>query len=150
MNFMLNQIDAHQVVTKAVGVQCEDRYFSNLNEASPVNAFAETQENAILVKTTTLDVFFEHFPIQPQDHFIIKIDVEGYEHEVLQGARQFLRQAPIKAILFEGFSSHHQAIEAQLKALGFKLEIVSKHNILASRSKQEGEACEHKHLIPST
>lgn len=51
------------------------------------------------VQTTTVDVFAEENNISEID--LLKIDVEGHEYKVLQGAQKMLQTKSIKAIQFE-------------------------------------------------
>ena len=51
---------------------------------------------------------------------ILKIDVEGHEYEVLEGARSFFEANRIKAVYLDGFKKKDQIITF-LKSYGFKL-----------------------------
>lgn len=150
MNFLLNQIDASHVITKAIGASNSLRYFSNMSKGSPINAFVQKNDNAIQVQTITLDQFIESHQFAKNANFLVKIDVEGFEHEVLAGAAHFLANYPIKAILLEGFSQEYTEVEKQLLQLGFTVECVANHNRIATRKTAKGlETCAHKHLARS-
>ena len=49
--------------------------------------------------TTTLDTFVEQHGIKNID--FLKIDTEGFELEVLQGAKQLLSEGKIGTVIFE-------------------------------------------------
>jgi FkbM family methyltransferase len=65
----------------------------------PMNRFAnEDEEHTLEVPVTTLD---EEFRLQTP--CLLKIDVEGFEMEVLEGAQKVLKDPCLKAILIETF-----------------------------------------------
>lgn len=150
MNFLLNQIDSAHVITKAIGASNTLRYFSNMSKGSPINAFVQKNDNAIQVQTITLDQFIESRQFAKNANFLVKIDVEGFEHEVLMGAQTFLANYPIKAILLEGFSTEYSEVERKLIQLGFNVEFVANHNMIAKKEASQGTTtCAHKHWAPS-
>jgi FkbM family methyltransferase len=51
---------------------------------------------------------------------IIKIDVEGHELEVLEGAEKLLEQKRVKAVFLDGYD-HHATINNMLSSYGFEL-----------------------------
>jgi FkbM family methyltransferase len=108
-------------------------YFSNLNDGDPLNTIVEQSQHAIEVPSITLDQFMIEQAFDKKQNFLLKIDVEGFEHEVLLGAKHFLANFDVKAIILETFSSKHEEIQSWLEELGFKMKMVSKHNMLAYR-----------------
>lgn len=70
--------------------------FSN-NPGSAENSAVHIKDikNTIKVKTTTLDTFCEEHNIFPN---IIKIDVEGFEKEVIEGAQNILKNVELLII----------------------------------------------------
>jgi FkbM family methyltransferase len=66
-----------------------------------VTSMDKARTRKITVPMTTLDQAADGRPID-----LIKIDVEGFELDVLRGARGMLRARPPKAVMFE-FNAHH-------------------------------------------
>ncbi len=131
MNFLLNGLSENQVISSAVSDSNQPLYFSNLENGDPLNTIVAKNAEAIEVPSITLDQFMQDNVFAPGTNFLLKIDVEGFEHHVLQGAKHFLATQTVKAILLETFSSEHQVIQEWLIALGFKIKMISKHNLLA-------------------
>ena len=65
--------------------------FCYQDDLKPINEFE--------VKTTTIDDYCSDNNIDKID--VLKIDVEGYEYNVLQGARKMLESHSIEMIIFE-------------------------------------------------
>ncbi len=71
------------------------------------------------VFSTTLDNLVYKHGMRLPDH--IKIDVDGFEHKLINGASELLKSGQIKSLLIEinKFMPEHTAIIPQLTALGF-------------------------------
>ena len=69
----------------------------------------------IEIELTTLDAFVPH----QTSIGLIKMDVEGHESSVLDGARELLRQKRIRDIIFEDFRPQPSPVTARLQAAGY-------------------------------
>lgn len=133
MNFLLNGVNGAQVIPMAVSEDLEPKYFTDYRNADPINRQVYSKEEGISVPAITLDEFAKAKKFTSQDNFILKIDVEGFEHEVFKGAKHFLENFKIKAIIFETFSSKNNEIVMLLRQLGYEIQAISAHNLLAKR-----------------
>lgn len=68
----------------------------------------------VMISVTTLDAYVDMTGVAPD---FIKVDVEGFELQVLAGARQTL--AEHRPILMVEIQSDHRAVFARLSALGY-------------------------------
>lgn len=96
-NVTLNQL-ANKVIlhNKAIGSnKGYIKFTSNLDTVNHVLANEENQDNAVEVELATLDEFSYMNPS------LIKIDVEGFETEVIKGGEKMLAQQTLKAIIIE-------------------------------------------------
>ncbi len=134
MNYLLNQIEPSQVICAAVCSETGTQYFSNFQHGNPTNAMANSSENSISVPAISLDDFVKQQAFESGHNFVIKMDVEGFEHEVFAGAKQFLAKFPVRAILFETFSSEMEQIKKLLQSMGYHFRSVGKHNLLATKT----------------
>ena len=73
--------------------------------------------SGITIELTTLDAFL------PGNSGIglIKIDVEGHELQVLEGAKRLLEQKRIRDIVFEDFHPHPSPVILRLQAAGYNV-----------------------------
>ncbi len=131
MNFLLNEVEDLQVITAAVGQNSAPKYFTNLSAGDPVNKQIEQSQNAIMVPGITLDAFIKQQQFDENCNFVLKMDVEGFEHDVFAGAKEFFQRCAVRAIIFETFSEHMQHILDFLHSHGFHTELIGKHNMLA-------------------
>ena len=79
------------------------------------NAYHYKNQETIEVAAKRLDSFQFN-----GDKLIIKIDVEGHEPEVLEGASKLLEERRVKAIFLDGYDRHSVVINL-LKSYGFEL-----------------------------
>ena len=122
-NIVANSIqDRVQLINKAVGSKNETNLFtSNLDAQNHVLSEGEKVNGipGIAVGLTTLDDFFLQGPI------LIKIDVEGFESEVVSGGMRMLSSQSLKAIIIElngsgkRYGKDEGDIHATLINLGF-------------------------------
>ncbi len=133
MNFTLNNISQEKVLEIAVSADDKPKLFSNGTDGCPTNSIVESNQNAITVPAISLDAFISAKQFEAKTNFLLKIDVEGFEHEVLQGAVHFLKNYKVKGIIFETFSRQMPAIVTLLENLGFKLRHIGDNNMLATK-----------------
>jgi FkbM family methyltransferase len=96
----------------------------SLDEATPLPSQAP-----LLVPVTTVDELLSTRPELAQGRVLMKIDVEGFEYEVLCGARQLMESGRVAAVMWEKGHSYGQGAghEKMLKMIdefdryGFRL-----------------------------
>lgn len=96
----------------------------SLDEATPSIA----TEPVFAVPVVTIDGLFEQHPELKSRRVFLKIDVEGFEFEVVEGARRLLESGRVAAVMWE--KGHSYAVEPghtkmlrlieELKRLGFE------------------------------
>jgi len=134
-NIALNQLEAKvHVVRNAVSdhageatfYECEDNAFSSLKDTHRKKII-----NSTVVQVTTIDKFVENTGIVNLD--LLKIDVEGFETEVIQGAKQTLeRLAPDLFVEIYGGASSNPNPEGTVKlimSLGYNAFVLSQGKI---------------------
>jgi FkbM family methyltransferase len=96
---------------QALGSSVEEQSFYSDGAGSGLSTFYPLEEltpqnklQKVIVPTTTIDLFCEVNGIDQID--VLKIDVEGFELEVLRGAEQLIRAGKILFIQFE-FGRNH-------------------------------------------
>jgi len=78
-------------------------------------------DHSVLVQTERLDQLIDNENIE-----LMKIDVEGYELNVLHGAEQLLMQKKIKHIVFEEHDDYPTAVTNYLEKIGYKIFRINK------------------------
>ena len=82
-----------------------------------------------------LDDLLPKFGLRPEDRIMMKMDVEGMECELINGAREFFRQFPQITIIYEHFPEDDFMIDKQLKTVAsFKFQDIDKVNRLAVKT----------------
>jgi FkbM family methyltransferase len=76
-----------------------------------------SQAVPIQTPVTTLDEFFQDDP----PIGVLKIDVEGFEREVLLGADRLLKKRRVRDIIFEESHPYPSPVTEQLRSLGYEL-----------------------------
>jgi len=96
-NISLNGCSAVRAIQKAVSDSEETRtlyLYANKNRGRhsllPINT-----QGTVEVQTIALDVFLEREGVDPRRVAFMKIDVEGYEFHVLNGAKRLLTTVPL-------------------------------------------------------
>lgn len=78
---------------------------SDKRKCGKINRLVEDSRSKNIVKVPVYRLDDMSFPVDPKSVWFMKIDVEGHELEVLQGARNFIKSAEIPYIGLE-FAAH--------------------------------------------
>ena len=76
-------------------------HHNSLSRVSETNKFEKNSPENINVEMIKLDDFLIQHNIKPESSMIVKIDVEGYEYEVIKGFNYFLNANSPRFILIE-------------------------------------------------
>ena len=77
--------------------------------------------DAVAVEVTTLDIMFANEKIS-----LLKIDVEGFEWNVLQGAKLLIASGSIENIVYEDFNPWPGQIPVYLQSMGYHVYAIRK------------------------
>lgn len=132
MNFLLNGRSADAVVQVALSNQSGKTFFSDMGHSSTVNSITN-DPSGISVDMLTLDEYMlKRKDLLPDRGYLLKIDVEGFEKNVLEGARHFLSTYRIKGIILECF--HTEEVFPILASAGFTVfERCSENNFFITK-----------------
>lgn len=130
-NFSINNLSENNVKEIALSSRSEKIFFSDYGGSSTVNKIVEQSENTIEVQAMTLDEFASLNNFSKEIKYLMKIDVEGFELEVLKGAQNFLKDYNIEAIVFECFGHQKELVSVILEKHGFKISRLSTNNYYA-------------------
>lgn len=102
-NVKLNRLE-ERVTVYNLGVGSEEGFLKFTRNLDTENRVAtEKDENTLDVKVTSLDAL-----LAGQSPALLKIDVEGFEPEVIKGAEKVLQSISLKAIIIELFGSENR------------------------------------------
>lgn len=134
-NLRLNKLDK-QVTTLPVGLGNENKeaYF----QFNPINTGASHIDNKNItdckVQMRTFDSLLGDLKLGKEEKILFKLDVEGMEPEVLQGAVQFIKQYPNLTFILEDKHTGQHAIRTILRDLAeFAVGTVDEFNIYARK-----------------
>ncbi len=99
-NINLNSIEGSvKTICKGIGSEIGKKKFSNfVDDKGPLNKISTSlkNENDINIDITTLDT-----EININSEYLLKIDVEGYEYDVLRGGKKILQSEKLIGIIIE-------------------------------------------------
>lgn len=98
--------------------ECTLKFINNFDVINGVCKHQDQEENTIDVQVSTLDkIFRDKVPA------ILKIDVEGYEPNVLEGAKEVFTNKELKAVIIETNVNVDEVdnVHLQLTEYGFKI-----------------------------
>lgn len=133
-NFELNNFSNYEIIEKAVGNQVGEMTLYKKSESSEVGILdPQITEKRLLVDGTilvdTIDNIISSRNIRIVD--MLKIDVEGFEYEVLCGCKESFKEKKIKKIICEIHLSYlkkkgvnEETIYSFLKQNGFSFEFI--------------------------
>jgi FkbM family methyltransferase len=91
------------------------------NNHGTAHIISRQETDATLVQVSTLDSMLKHEKID-----LMKIDVEGFEWEVIQGALGLISAGNIENIVYEDFSIYPGRIYSFLKSIGYQVFAIRK------------------------
>lgn len=137
-NIELNGVEKNVAACNyGLGSKHSKEYFE-LNQVNPgankrVDAPGEHTE---VFEINSLDSKVESLNLKPSDRILIKIDVEGMELEMLQGASEFLKTFDNLVLIIEEKFSGESNIRKGLSAIAnFEYGKIDEHNIYARKIK---------------
>jgi FkbM family methyltransferase len=104
-NVRLNNLES-KVMAKNIGIGAVSRtitFTAGLDAENHVATAAELATSTIEVPVEPLDAVVQHGPVM-----VLKIDVEGYETEVLNGAKELMQAEGLLAVIMELNGSGHR------------------------------------------
>lgn len=132
MNFLLNNISETNVKRLALSNKTGLIHFSDYGGSSTINHIVE-DGSGIEVEVSTLDKFVVDYNYSKDRTYILKVDVEGFEKEVFEGAKEFLTFYNVKGIVFECFAKDD--VFELLKGYGYKnIKQISENNYFAAKN----------------
>ena len=113
-NVNLNRTSSKvNAIKKGVGSKIGELYFTNNKDA--MNKVSSSDgDNTSLVQMTTIDNEID----SNQGSYMLKIDVEGFEMEVLKGAKKLLNSGRVTAIIIEQ-DNRYNHVDTLICSFGF-------------------------------
>lgn len=119
-NIALNQRDNVRCFNLALGQKEGEIWFSNEHGSAMNHILTESSGNAISVKCVPASTICKEHNLAPQ---YVKIDVEGFEYDVLKGFGKYLGEVDVLFIEMNGLSDARSRgrgdIEELLRPFGF-------------------------------
>ncbi len=135
MNFLLNGIDTKNVYESAVGKDDGTVCFTNM-DSSAVNRMVDmgSRDAYMTVDLKKLDSVIHELSYGKEKRYVVKIDVEGAEHDVLLGGEKFFTEYDVSIIVFECFGDQNlKNISLLLNKYGFTVKRISTNNFFAKK-----------------
>ena len=132
-NVSLNNMEKMiQVFPYGLGSKNEKVFF-NIPDGLPSSSYIERENNKEPnAEIKTLDSLIEEFKIPEGGRILIKLDVEGMEPEVIEGAKNFIKKYKNLTFIYEHFEADEYRNDKALSALAnFKFTDIDKVNRLA-------------------
>ena len=124
VNGLENRIHAHPYGLGAGNYE-EDFIFESMNTGAShlasIHSYVESKGELgvkVRAKIRTLDSVLSGIEYSSEDKLLIKIDAEGMEIDVLEGARNFVKNHPHFLIVMESKHSGVNRIKEYLKTVG--------------------------------
>lgn len=133
MNFLLNGYDDKNVIQSALSDAVGEIYFTNDETQTSINKITTDINNSIKVKSDTLDNFAAKYLDKNLD-YIIKIDAEGFEYNIINGGINFLSNYKINCIVFEDTPEYSSKVQGSLRSLGYEVTKINDCNSFAIKT----------------
>ncbi|QEH42579.1 FkbM family methyltransferase [Chitinophaga sp. XS-30] len=134
-NISLNELgDRITVFNCGLGSKTENVKF-NIMQTVTSSSYIDRESGEGDIRIERLDDLISRIQLEPAGNIIVKLDVEGMETEVLEGARNFISEAANLRIIFERYENDN-TVNDKLASLGdFTFQALDEYNCLATKVK---------------
>lgn len=108
----------------------------NFNIMSTVTGSSYIDRNSADEGSIPIERFDDLIPqmnLSREKNIIVKLDVEGMETEVLEGARQFITTYPNLRVIFERYEGDNTVNDKLSELADFRFDRIDKYNYLATK-----------------
>jgi FkbM family methyltransferase len=106
-NVLETAVSNYDGTTKFVQIVSDDKDHAGSSSIENYSFFKDAEYNTIEVPVTRMDTLLNSLDINmPID--IIKVDIEGYTHEFLEGLGEYIKNVKLFHLETETFYRHHQ------------------------------------------
>jgi len=96
-----NAVVRDSSIHKELNFKCDAKNRGHCTLLDKSGESLDFEESWMHVPTITIDELYERYPEKMCDMGVMKVDVEGYEGQVLQGAKKYLTDCPVKKLYLE-------------------------------------------------
>ena len=107
-NIFETAISNYNGTTKFVQIVSDDKDHAGSSSIENYSFFEEAQYNTIEVPVITMSKFIEDNGLQDSTIDVIKVDIEGYTHEFLEGLGEYIGNVKLFHLETETFYRHFQ------------------------------------------
>jgi len=132
MNFLLNNYDEKQVIQLALNDTCGEVYFTDNKTQTSINKISHESRDCFKVTSDTLDTFANKH-LDKDSNYIVKIDTEGFEYNVLKGGETFFKEYNVDCIVFECFGGPDSSVFKMFQNYGYKTLKIDSNNYYARK-----------------
>lgn len=134
-----NQINGNKMVlvNKGLGDKEAELPFTNLqSETNHIIKGTFNNADVIAVPVTTLNIFAES-NLNKNDRYLVKIDVEGFEDEVLAGGDYFFTNYNIDALVIETDNTRRKEMMEFFSSKGYACDFCEQSNNIRAYKKHD-------------
>lgn len=107
-NIFETAISNYDGTTKFVQIVSDDKDHAGSSSIENYSFFEEAEYNTIEVPVTRMDSFIKSVGLEDKVIDLIKVDIEGYTHEFLEGMGDYIKNVKIFHLETETFYRHFQ------------------------------------------
>jgi len=107
-NVFETAISNYDGMTKFVQIVSEDKDHAGSSSIENYSFFKDAEYNTIEVPVTRMDTFINDNGLSDTIIDVVKVDIEGYTHEFLEGLGEYIKNVKLFHLETETFYRHHQ------------------------------------------
>jgi FkbM family methyltransferase len=107
-NIIETAVSNYNGTTKFVQIVSGDKDHAGSSSIENYSFFEEATYNTIEVPVARMDFLIEEYGLSDDTIDIIKVDIEGYTHEFLEGLGKYINNVKLFHLETETFYRHHQ------------------------------------------